>query len=166
MSMRQNRNLWNVVLSDLVEGKTIGASLHSESTLSIDLTNEFLCSYRLTRDGAIESSLYSLPDMVLSKRQHLTFIPAHCCCSTCGQHFEPHCTISIIEYQGMKSVILGHNAVNTGFASVGEGIYEPLILRITSPPVNLNLLHIRDAIFTVLSSRLFPKILDGARRTS
>jgi hypothetical protein len=160
MSMRQNRNLWNVVLCDLVEGKTIGASLHSESTLSIDLTDDFLCSYRLTRDGAVESSLYSLPDMILSKRQHLTFIPAHCSCSTCGQHFEPHCTISIMEYQGVKSVVLGHNAVNIGFANVGKGICEPLILRITSPPVDLNLLDVHDSVFTVLLSRLFPKILD------
>jgi len=119
-----------------------------------------LCSYRLTRDGAVECSLYSLPDMVLSKRQHLTFIPAHCSCSTCGQHFEPNCTISIMEYQGVKSVVLGHNAVNIGFANVRKEVCEPLILRITSPPVDLNLLDIRDAIFTVLSSRLFPKILN------
>jgi hypothetical protein len=68
MNMLQSPHLWNIILCDLVEGKTIEAMLKSESTLSIGLTDEFMCAYRLTRDGAVESSLYSLLDMVLSKR--------------------------------------------------------------------------------------------------
>jgi hypothetical protein len=56
--------------------------------------------------------------------------------------------------------VLGHTAFNVGSANVRKGVCEPLVLRATSPPVNLNLPDIHDAIFTMISSRLFPKILN------
>jgi hypothetical protein len=151
------------MLCDLVDGKTIEVTLASECNLSIDLDDETLYTYRLTRDGAIESSLYSLPDLELSKRQYLTFIPAQCCCQTCGKPFEPHCYISIMEYQEVKSVVLGHSPLNIGRASAKTQACEPLILRITSPPVDrLNLggkSNLEDC-FVITSSRMFLKVLN------
>jgi hypothetical protein len=64
-----------------------------------------------------------------------------------------------MEHKGVQSVVLGHTAINIGRAAVNAQACEPLILRITSPAVKLNLDDIHDAMFTIVSTRLFPKIL-------
>ena len=163
MHFRMGRQFWSIILCDLIVGKTIEATMESDYNISIDLEDEALHAYRLTREGAIESSSYSLPDLELTKRQYLTFIPAHCRCQTCGKPFEPRCFISIMEIQELKSVVLGHSPLNIGRASIKTQACEPLILRITSPPVDrLNLGDNMDlkTRFVITSTRTFPKILD------
>ena len=149
-------------MCDLVEGKTIEATLTSDSTLSFDLEDKFLRTYRLKRSGAIESSVYTLPELKLCERQYLTFLPVHCSCATCGKPFEPHCNISIMEYEEEKSVILCHSSINIGKARVSTQTCEPLILRITNPvvQVELNTTEVRDTSFRISSNVEFPKILD------
>lgn len=159
-SIRGNHGLWSVVLCDLLEGKTIGASLTSTYNVSIALDDESLHVYRLTRDGAIESSKFMLPELVLSERQYLAVIPANCCCSTCGKAFDSQCNVSTMEYEDVKSVLLGHTPINIDRSSINTVTCEPLIVRITSPSVELKLVDIQDALLLIHSSRLFPKILN------
>jgi hypothetical protein len=170
INFRTSQNLWSIVLCDLVESKTIEATLANESNLSIDLRNEIVYTYRLTRGGAIESTLYSLPDLGLAQRMYLTFIPVGCCCQTCGKPFYPQCDISIIEQQGLKHVILGHNTpLNIGRVSMETQACEPLMLRITSPPVELQNLGSKsnigdqDGSFIITSSNSFPEILNAEK---
>jgi hypothetical protein len=65
MNFRTEKTLWSVVVCDLVEGKTIEATLTSDSSLSFDVENEVLRTYRLKRGGALESSVYTLPYVFL-----------------------------------------------------------------------------------------------------
>jgi hypothetical protein len=161
MNFRKNQTLWSVVVCDLVKGKTMEATLTSDSTLSFDVDDEFLRTYRLKRGGAIESSVYTLPDLKLCERQYLTFLPVHCSCSTCGKPFEPHCNLSIMEYQEEKSVVLCHSPINVGKARVTTETCQPLILRITNPSVQLELnsAEVRDSSFIISSRVEFLKVL-------
>ncbi|PVH72339.1 hypothetical protein DL98DRAFT_610936 [Cadophora sp. DSE1049] len=160
MSLQRSRNLWGVILCDLQEGTTIGAALVSDSPVSVDTRDEILCTYRLTRNGAVESTTYTLPGLILTQRQYLTFIPDGCCCSTCGQGFDSQCKVSVVEHEGGVLAILGHTTVGLGRASMNNEVCQPLMIRITTPPVELNVNGIREAVLAIGSKRLFPAVLD------
>jgi hypothetical protein len=133
MNFRVERNLRSVVVCDLVEGKTIEATLKNDSNLSFDLEDDVLRVFLIKRGGAIESSAYSLPDLELSERQYLTFLPAHCSCASCKKPFEPHCNIAVMEFEGKKSVVLCHSVIGTGKVKLAANTCEPLILRVANP---------------------------------
>ncbi|KAK0130235.1 hypothetical protein ONS96_000758 [Cadophora gregata f. sp. sojae] len=161
MSLQRSKNLWGVILCDLQEGATVGATLVSDSPVSVDVRDGVLCTYRLTRDGAVESTTYTLPGLSLTQRQYLTFIPDGCCCSTCGQGFDSQCEVSVVDQEGGVLAILGHTRVGLGRAPINDEICQPLMIRITTPPVELNIHTIREAVFVIGSKRLFPALLDN-----
>ncbi|KAH7388926.1 hypothetical protein BKA64DRAFT_679367 [Cadophora sp. MPI-SDFR-AT-0126] len=160
MSLQRSRHLWGVILCDLHEGTATGAALVSDSPVSVDARDEVLCTYRLTRDGAVESTTYTLPGLILTQRQFLTFIPDGCCCSTCGQGFDSQCNVSVVENDGGVLAILGHTKVGFGRTTMNKEVCQPLMIRITTPPVELDVNGIQEAVLSVGSKRLFPALLD------
>lgn len=153
-------HLWSVVVCDLQDGRSIGATLGSESNVTMDLEDDILHTYRLTRDGAVEDTAYSLPSLALTERQYLTFIPAGCRCPTCGKSLNSQCFVSVMEYEGVKTAVLGHTMVGIGKTTAIKETCQPLIVRITTPPVELNIEGTYEAVFSVGSVRLFPKVID------
>ena len=150
-------------MCDLVEGKTIIASPTVASNVSIDIDNEYLRVYNLTREGGVQSSSYELPSLELKQRQYLTFVPADCCCSSCGKPIQENPNISMIKHHGVRFVALSHVPMKIGITTVGTQACEPLMLRITSPPVDLNLETIHDALLTVTSARLVSQGFERCR---
>ena len=148
------------MLCDLVEGKTVIATPTAASNVSIGIDDEFLHVYNLTREGGIQCSSYQLPSLELKQRQYLTFIPANCCCSNCGDPIEDDPNMSVIEHQGVKFVALSHLSMKIGTTTLESSACEPLMLRITSPPVDLSLNVVYDAHLTVTSTKLFPKVVN------
>lgn len=161
-SLRKSSNLWGAVICDLQEGRTTAATLISESPVSMGLDDDFLHTYRLTRDGAVESTTYALPGLTLATRQYLTFIPAGCRCSSCGKELDSHCNVSIVEHEEGIMAILGHTALGLGRALISNEVCQPLMIRITTPPVELKIEGVRESVFAISSIRLFPTILDDS----
>lgn len=155
-----SQSVGSVILCDLVEGRTVVATPTIASNISIDIDDELLYVYNLTREGGIQCSSYELPSLELKQRQYLTFIPADCSCSTCGNPIQEAPNISIIEYEGVKFVALSHVPMKIGTTTFCTQACQPLMLRITSPPVELNLEAVHDALLTISSTKLFPKVLD------
>ncbi|OBT69193.1 hypothetical protein VE03_01933 [Pseudogymnoascus sp. 23342-1-I1] len=160
MSLKRSTSLWSVVVCDLQEGRSIGATLRSENNVTMDLEDNMLHTYRLTRDGAVEDTAYSLPSLALTGRQYLTFIPAGCRCPTCGKSLNSQCFVSVIEYEGVKTAVLGHTMAGVGKTTAVKETCRPLIVRITTPPIELNIEGIHEAVFSRGSVRLFPKVID------
>jgi hypothetical protein len=156
-----SQSVGTVMICDLVEGKTSIATPTTASRISIELDTEFLYTYHLSKNRAIEENTYQLPSLELTKREYLTFLPASCCCTTCGQPIQAECNITVIEDQGVKLIALGHTSMKIGISPLGSGACEPLIFRITSPPVELTVDYSHDARLTVTSARFFPTVLDG-----
>ncbi|KAL2066085.1 hypothetical protein VTL71DRAFT_2156 [Oculimacula yallundae] len=161
MNLRKSSNLWGLILCDLQEGKSIGAALISEFPVTFDVGDQVLHTYRLTREGAIEDTTYGLPGLILIQRQYLTFIAAGCCCSTCGKSFESQCHVSVVEHEGGIMAILGHTRIGLGRAPMSKDVCQPLMIRVTTPPVDLNIGGIQESVFAVSSTRLFPAVLSG-----
>lgn len=160
ISLKRSTHLWSVIVCDLLEGRSIGATLGSESNVTMDLEDDILHTYRLTRDGAVEDTAYSLSSLALTERQYLTFIPAGCCCPTCGKTLDSQCFVSVVEYEMVKTAVLGHTVAGLGKTTAIKETCRPLIVRIMTPPVELNIEGAREAVFSIGSIRLFPKVID------
>ncbi|KAL3425246.1 hypothetical protein PVAG01_04527 [Phlyctema vagabunda] len=148
----------HIMLCDLVEGRTVGLRLTKDSGISIDLFNDQINVYRLTRAGAVEERVYILPELKLTERRYLTFLPAQMCCTSCGITYDTGCNILLLDPEGTRSVMLSHKMANIGTAVMKGQECDPLILRLTGPSIQLDI--IEDNLVTGEFIDLFPQVLN------
>lgn len=68
--------------------------------------------------------------------------------------------MSVIEYEGVKTAVLGHTLAGIGKTTATKETCQPLIVRITTPPIELNIEGVYEAVFSRVSVRLFPNVID------
>lgn len=133
----------------------------SGTKLSVDIDNNCVRIYRITRDDAVEMNVFELPDLVEMERFNLTYIPADCCCVTCGTTFQKDCDVFVQHRSHLVHVILSHDVVHVGRGSLQSQACEPVILRAGKPNRSLDIAA-NDALIPERNIGLCPSILNAA----
>lgn len=155
----------NVIVFDLVEGTMTKLVLFTADSLSINIDDDCLRTYRLTRGDVVEMNIYKLPELVEMERFNLTFLPADYCCESCGVSFHENCNIVAMNCDDAIVLALSHGSVSYERANLlnKSGQYlkacEPLLMRIGNPSIPVDL-QLTDSLVMERVEMEIPRVLD------
>lgn len=160
MQDRSDVDKAKISVFDLVTGFRTTLLLTSSTKLSVDIDDSCVRIYRVTRDDAVEMNVFQLPDLVKMERFNLSYIPADCCCVTCGIAFQRDCDVFVQHRNDSVNVILSHGTVHVGQGPLQSQACEPIILRAGKPNLSLDIAA-NDALIPERNIGLCPIILNA-----
>jgi hypothetical protein len=128
-----------ITVFDLKQGYKATLTLSSDSKISIDIDDNVVRIYRVTREDAVEMNVYRLPDLISRECFNLTYIPSDCCRSTCGVSFQKACDVFVRHFGNSVNIVLSHGPVSISHGRLVGKACEPLILRTRKPTVSVDL---------------------------